>query len=81
MLKRAFTTGSCWGWQGSMPHRASVRALDVTLEGDGPELITVILEPLRNSEDLSKPATPLDPGTAFNDFNFLFSKNIGKGKL
>jgi hypothetical protein len=56
MLKRAFTTGSCWGWQGSMPHRASVRALDVTLEGDGPELITVILEPLRNSEDLSKPA-------------------------
>jgi hypothetical protein len=56
MLKRAFTTGSCWGWQGSMPHRASVRALDVTLEGDGPELITVILEPLRSSEDLSKPA-------------------------
>ena len=56
MLKRAFTTGSCWGWQGSMPHRASVRALDVTVEGDGPELITVVLEPLRNSEELSRPA-------------------------
>ncbi|MFO0726507.1 MAG: hypothetical protein U1E65_22160 [Myxococcota bacterium] len=55
MLRRAFTTGSCWGWQGTMPPRASVRALDVTLEGDGPELITVVLEPIRGSSELSRP--------------------------
>jgi hypothetical protein len=60
MLKRAFTTGSCWGWQGSMPHRASVRALDVTLEGDGPELITVVLEPIRGSSDLARPSNEVE---------------------
>lgn len=60
MLKRAFTTGSCWGWQGSMPHHASVRALDVTLEGDGPELITVVLEPIRGSSDLGRPANEVE---------------------
>lgn len=27
------------------------------------------------AQDLSQPATPLDPGTAFNDFNFLFSNH------
>ncbi|MCC7383925.1 MAG: hypothetical protein IT384_18930 [Deltaproteobacteria bacterium] len=45
-----FTKGSSWGWQGAVPYPSLVRALDVTLEGDAPEPVSIVLEPVREWE-------------------------------
>ncbi len=59
----AVTKGSCWGWQGVVPYPGVVRALDVTLEGDRPSLVTIALEPVRDGES-SEVEALLEWGTA-----------------
>lgn len=60
----AFTKGSCWGWQGVVPHPGVVRALDVTLEGDRPSLVTIALEPVRSDGESGEVEALLEWGTA-----------------
>jgi hypothetical protein len=57
MRRFGFTRGSCFGWQGVVPFRGSNRVLDVTLEDDRPDLVTLVFEPIRRVED---PAAPSD---------------------
>ena len=63
-MGQALTKGSCWGWQGVVPYPGVVRALDVTLEGDRPSLVTIALEPIREDGDASEVEALLEWGTA-----------------
>ncbi|MBK6689464.1 MAG: hypothetical protein IPG45_33670 [Deltaproteobacteria bacterium] len=79
-MAAAFTKGSCWGWQGLVPHPGSVRALDVTLEGDRPSLVTLALEPVRDEGEASEVEALLEWGTAQGSAHRAWI-DLGRGQV